>query len=233
MEIKFFSRVRKGNKRGTGFFYIPKEKSDLVNFKTRIKVTLYPRIYFFSQIVKHNERLGIYIPRRIMEKNDLLNKKIKVQLNKIEGFYAPIGSDGRVYIPGEIAKSKFLQNNSIISIEAVKNGKVIYKKYVKVYLYSRPNKKEKEFMCYVNKKLHGKNLIFNIETLPVKPQKRKLNPLITQLFRGMHYAFVNKNSTIIFKGNKLPAIVNTNLKLSDLAFYLGAYFADGTRKGNS
>jgi hypothetical protein len=27
--------------------------------------------------------------------------------------------------------------------------------------------------------------------------------------------------------------VNTNLKLSDLAFYLGAYFADGTRKGNS
>jgi hypothetical protein len=233
MEIKFISRVRKGNKRGAGFFYIPKDKSLLINLKTKVKVKIYPRIYFFSQVVKHNERLGIYIPRRIMEENDLLNKKIKVQLNKIEGFYAPVGSNGRVYIPGEIAKSKFLQDNSIIFIKAFENGKVVYKKYVKIYLYSRPNRKKKEFMCYVDKKLHGKNLIFNIETLPVKPQKGKMNPLIAQLFCGMHYAFLDKNSTIIFKGNKLSAIINTNFKLSDLAFYLGAYFADGTRKGNS
>jgi hypothetical protein len=233
MEIKFISHVRRGNKRGTGFLYIPKEKSALINLKTRVKVKLHPRIYFFSQIVKHNGRLGIYIPQRIMEENDLLNKKIKVQLNKIEGFYARIGSDGRVYIPGEVAKSKFLQNNSIISIKVFENGKVILEKYVKVYLYSRPNRKEKEFMCYVDKKLHGKNLIFNIETFPVKPQKRKINPLIAQLLRGMRYAFINEDSAIIFKGNKLPAIINTNFKLSDLAFYLGAYFSDGTRKGNN
>jgi len=49
----------------------------------------------------------------------------------------------------------------------------------------------------------------------------------------MHYGFIGKNSAIIFKGNKIPAIINVNIHYPDIVFYLGAYFADGTRKGNS
>lgn len=49
----------------------------------------------------------------------------------------------------------------------------------------------------------------------------------------MHCALVNDCSLIIFKGNKVPAVINSKFQYSDIALYLGAYFADGTKKGNS
>ena len=53
-----------------------------------------------------------------------------------------------------------------------------------------------------------------------------------QLLKGTDYAFISKDSIIIFK-HKVPAIITSNINYSEIAFYLGAYFADGTKKGNS
>lgn len=62
MEIKFISNIRRGNRIGTGFLYIPKDKGDLLSPRKRVKVNLLNRFYFFSKITKHNDRFGVYVP---------------------------------------------------------------------------------------------------------------------------------------------------------------------------
>jgi len=233
MELRFISHIRKGNKIGVGFFYVPQNKTNLLNFEDRVKVGLGNEIYFYSKIARHNERTGIYIPRHIMMKNDLLDKEMKIHVEKIDGFYAPIASDGRVYIPYDIVKNESLYYNNIIFIKAIDNNKIIQEEYVKIYVARRPKRKYKEFICYVEKNLSGKTLVFRIEKLSSVPRNGKLNPLVAKLLQDTYYAFIDENSAIIFKGNKTPAIVNLNVKYSDIAFYLGAYFADGTKIGNS
>lgn len=233
MEFKFVSQIRKGNNRGAGFFYIPQNQLNLFILHEKIKVKLCNKINFFAQITKYDNRFGIYVPRCIMKQNDLLNKDVKVQLSRINGFYAPVASDGRIYIPYDIVRDKILRHNDIISIKAIENNKIVQEEYIKIYVTRRPKRKQEEFICYVNKNLSGKTLVFQAEKLSSVPRNEKMDPLVAKLLYGTHYTFVNKNLVIVFKGNKVPVIINPNLKLSNLAFYLGAYFADGTKIGNS
>lgn len=62
---------------------------------------------------------------------------------------------------------------------------------------------------------------------------KKISQSIVEFFKDTHYAFIDDSSAIIFRGNKMPVIVDTKINLVDFASYLGAYFADGTKKGNS
>ncbi len=231
MEIKFTVHIQKANKGGTGIIYLPKEKRSFFNLGNRVQIRLFPDIYFFSKIIKYS-RLGLYIPKNIVKTHKLLNKEVSVWVKKIRGFYAPVASDGRIYLPYDIVKSESLHRGDIIFIKAMDNHRVIYKKYSKVYTATRIKRNRKEFIYYLDKALSGRILEFQIGKLSQIPQDF-VNPIVKKLLERMHYGFVDKDLAIIFRGNKVPAIINLNFKLSGLAFYLGAYFADGTRKGNS
>jgi len=233
MELKFISRIKKSNKRGTGFLPIPKDKLFLFGLSDKVQIKFLNNVYFFAQIIEYSHKLGVYVPRSLMEKHRLLNKEVEIQIKKIRGFYAPVASDGRIYLPYDIVKNESLRDNDIISIKAIENNKIIHEKYVKIYVTTRPKRRWKEYICYLDKNLSGRTLVFQVKKLSPIPPYRRVNPLLAKLLQDMHCAFIDKNSTIIFKGNKVPAIININLELSDLAFYLGAYFADGTKKGNS
>ncbi len=232
MKIKFIARIQKANKIGTGVIYIPKEKRTFFNLGDRVRVRLFPDIQFFSKIINYSQ-LGIYVPKDIVKDYQLLNKKVKIRMEEIKGFYAPVASDGRIYLPYDIVKNNSLHQNNIISIKVIENNKVIQEKYVKIYMTIRPERRQRELICYLDKTLYNKTLLFQVEKLPQVPQNKKINLLVAKLLRDVYYAFIDNDSAIIFKGNKVPAIIGTNLKYSDLAFYLGAYFADGTKKGNS
>ncbi len=232
MVIKFTSIVRKGNKRGTGFFYLARDKENLLEIGKRVKVELPNSIYFFSKLIKHNNRLGIYVPKKIMSKSQLLNKNIEFQISKINGFYSRMYLDGRIYIPKDIAENQILKQNDIVLIKGIENNKVIQEKYSKVNIYKK--KKRIEYMCIFDKSFYGKKLIFKIEKKTQGGWKPKPNLIpLDKIFKDMNCALTNRDSLILFKGNKVPAIVNIKLKYPDIAFYLGAYFADGTKKGNS
>jgi len=233
MKIKFVSHIKKGNKSGTGVFYIPKNKIDLFGLGDWVNVRLSKNVSFFSKIIFYSHRLGIYVPKNLVKTHKLINKEVEIQMKKIKGFYAPVASDGRVYLPCDIVKTESLHQNDIISIKAIENNKVIQEKYVKIYMTTRPKRRQREFICYLDKVLYNKTLLFQIKKLSSVPRNGKINPVIAKLLQDIYYAFIDKDSVIIFKGNKVPAIIDTNLKYSDLAFYLGAYFADGTKKGNS
>jgi len=231
MEIKFVSNIRKGNRIGTGFFYIPQDKDNLLTHGKRVGVNLSDRFHFFSKISKHDNRLGIYAPKHLVTENNLLNKNVKIQLTEIKGFYSKISPDGIIYIPRDIIKEQEIKPNSIVLIKALKGNKAIEKKYSKIAAHWKRNKLE--YVCVFDKNFYGREILFKIEKQPTKTSRKELNSTIIKLLKGMYYALIGKNLVIVFKGYKVPAVINTNLKYSDIAFYLGAYFADGTRKGNS
>ncbi len=231
MKIDFTGIMQRANRTGTGIIYIPKEKYPLLNLGDKLRVKLIPDIWFFAKLIKYS-RLGIYVPKNIVEAHELMKREAKVRLKKIKGFYAPVSSDGRIYIPDDIARNKLVHQDDVVLIKAMDNNKVIYRKYAKIYITQRPKRKRKEFICYVDKMLQKQTLEFQIEKLPQAPLY-SINPIASELLQKMYYGFIGKNRAIIFRGNKAPALINLKLELSNLAFYLGAYFADGTKKGNS
>lgn len=233
MSLSFIPQIQKGNRTGTGLIYIPKKKSIFFNLGQRIEVQLIPlNIRFFAKIIKYPPGSGIYVPKKIIKIYRLLSKKVKIQIKKIEGFYSKIFSDGRIHIPKDIVENQKLKHNNIVLIKGIENGEVVREKYSKIYCTKRKNRKS-EYLCVFDKNFYGKQILFKVKKLSKETYKRKLNPLLNQALKDFQWAFIGKDRVIIFKGNKVSTIVNTNLKLSDFIFYLGAYFADGTKKGNS
>ncbi len=234
MEIKFIAGIKKGNAKGTGFFYIPEERSTLLSLGVRVNVKLLNSLYFFAKVIKYGNRLGIYVPKRPMEENNLLDKNVKIQINEIDGFYSKMCSDGRIYLPQDIVKKQKIERNEIILIRGIKNDKVIRKKYSKVQITNREKRHQMEYTCVFDKKFYGKNLIFKVENKTPKNWKPKFNiNIIDTSLEKMHYGFIDRNLSIAFYGSKIPVIVSNKFKYSDIAFYLGAYFSDGTKIGNS
>lgn len=231
MVVKFTSVIRRGNKNGTGFFYLSKNNRKFLNLGDRIRVKVL-RSAFFAKIIFYSHRLGVYVPKHIVAKNNLLNKKTRIQIDKVDGFYAKVYSDGRIYIPKDIVENQKLKHNEIILIKGIENGKIVCEKYSKIHVTKRKNRLA-EYHCVFDKNFCARELLFKIEKCSREDLSENLSSVMRQLLKGIHYAFISRNSVIIFKGNKIPAIINANIYYPDIAFYSGAYFADGTRKGNS
>jgi len=230
MKIKFAIYIRKGNKSGTGFFYIPKNKIDLFNLGDWVRVELSKNIHFFAKTIFYSHRLGVYVPQHIVIENNLLHKEVEIRIEKVDGFYAKMYSDGRIYIPKDIVENQKLKHNDIVLIKGIENGKIVYAKYSKIHVTKRENRLA-EYHCVFDKAFRAQKLLFKIKKQSHEANKEKLNPLMIQLLKGIHHAFINKDSIIIFK-HKVPATITFNINYPEVAFYLGAYFSDGTRKGN-
>lgn len=230
MELRFASQIRKGNNKGTGFTYLPKDKIKLFNLGDVVSVRL-SKDKFFAKIISYSHRLGLYIPRYIAIRNNLINAKVEIRLKKVDGFYAKMYSDGRVYIPKDIIENQKLKNNDIVLIKGIEDGITVREKFSRVHIIKRKNRSS-EYLCIFDKIFYKKRLLFRIEKRS-QGNRKDLNQIAVQLLKDMHYAFVAEDSVIVFKGNKVPVILNTKIEYPDIAFYLGAYFADGTKKGNS
>lgn len=231
MKNHFFSTVKEANAKGTGFLSLPKKGRDSFQLGDRVKIKLSDAIEFFARIVKWGG-WGVYVPKDVMAKSNLLNKEVEVQIQKIDGFYSKIGKDGRIYIPEDIVKRHNLQEDDVVLVKGSKEKDVLKKKYCRIYL-SHKKRETADYICTFAQKFHGKNLVFQIEKEDNKELKSELSSAIATVIEDMQYTFTDKNSLIIFKGNKVPAIIPTKVDLSDIAFYFGAYFTDGTKKGNN
>jgi AbrB family looped-hinge helix DNA binding protein len=232
MCLEFISKIKKGNRTGTGLIYIPKKKKHVFNLGQRVEVQLVsPNVQFFAKIIKYPPGAGIYIPKKLVKIYKLLGKEVKVQIKKVEGFYSKLYRDGRIYIPKDIAKNLKLKPNDIVLVKGIKDGRILKEKYSKIHVRKVKND-QKEYFCIFDKKFFKKPLLFKIEKQFSRRCKEKLSSLMRKLLKGTNWAFIKPNSVIIFK-HKIPTIINAQINYPNLAFYLGAYFADGTRKGNS
>ena len=221
---KFKSTVTKGNNRGAGFIRIPLQLRDNFSIGDQYKVSIVSKIEYYSKIRDYRGK-GIFVPTQINIKTKLYKKEVKVKLKKIDGFYTKVGSEGRIYIPN----SYNLKRSDIISISATIKGKEIIK-YPKIYL--REKGTSKEFIFYLNPILHNEEVIIKVNEIFPKNKLTHSNKLFNLLLKDFDFAEIDKNKIIIFYGNRVPIIINNNMDISNLAYYLGCYFADGTKKGN-
>lgn len=230
--IQFISLPRKGNNKGAGFVFLPKKAESSFKFGEKVRVELFGNIHFFAKIAKANNRIGVYIPRSITLENNLLSKKVAVKIVKINGFYSRISLDGRIYVPQDVIKKLKIKQNDIIFVKGVENSKIVERKYLKVSVNKRKSGK-KEYTVAFGRNFHKRELLFQLEKKSCDKGNKNITPILRKVLGGMHYALTNDCSLIIFNGNKVPAVINSRFQYPDIALYLGAYFADGTKKGNS
>ena len=217
----FKSIVKKGNNKGVGFISIPIEKRDFFSINHQVKVILNSKIEFFSKI-KFYGTIGFYVPYKIMNHKRLLGKEVKVKITKLDGFFTNIGGDGRIYIPQNIAKNHSLNKGDIIEIESnIDNKRDI--NHCLINFRERENKPE--YMCMFDCKKSKKSGIFKVTRK--LPKKENHNPLL----KGFNFAEINNKETIIYHGKRMPIIINSSINVNKIVYYLGCYFADGTKRG--
>lgn len=224
----FKSIVKKGNNKGIGFISIPFEKRSLFSINDQIKITVNSKIEFFSKI-KFYSAIGFYVPYKNMIQNKLFDKEVNVEIEKIDGFFTSIGSDGRIYIPQNIAEKFSLKNDDLVEIQSdINNEKTT--KYCIINFRKRGN--TTEYMCMFDFKKHKKTGIFRLVRKLCKNPESFSN-LLKNTLKELNFAEIDNQRMIIYYGNRMPIIVNSNISIDKIPHYLGCYFADGTKKGNS
>ncbi|MBU0628813.1 MAG: hypothetical protein KKC75_06490 [Nanoarchaeota archaeon] len=222
----FKSIVKKGNNKGVGFISIPPEKKGLFSIDDRIRIIADSKIEFFSKI-KFYGTLGFYVPYKAMIENKLLGKNINIKVEKVDGFFTSVGNDGRIYIPQNIAKEHSLHKRDIIEIESnINNERII--KYCLVNFRQRKN--TKEYACMFDIKKSKREGIFKLN-------KKLTNTLENQSFlkeiiKEFNFGVISNERVILYHGNRMPIIIDSNTDINKIAYYLGCYFADGTKRGN-
>ncbi len=225
MKIQFISKIRIANKSGTGFLKLPVENSNLFKIGDHVEVFL-DQQKFPASVIKWGN-VGIYVPREIAK--DLLEKKINAEVKIIQENYAKVGYDGRIYIPLYLAKNLSLKDKDIIYVKIFQdNG--FREKYSQLNVRKRGRKIE--YMCMAGKDLAKKRIRFTIERKHSDFTQSKKFIDLSNFLNKTNFAITQDNKLIVFS-RKLPIIINPEIKLSGIALYLGAYYSDGTKKGNN
>jgi hypothetical protein len=221
---KYKCTVTKGNDRGAGFIRIPLQIRNKFCIKDQYKATINSKIRYYCKIRDYRGK-GIFVPVEINVKNRLYKKEVDVELEKIDGFYTKVGSDGRIYVPNTYP----LKKGDIISISIKINGEKLIK-YPKIYL--RKKKNTKELIFYLDKSFYNKEVIIKVDIILQKNKLVNSKHIFNKLLKNFDFAEIETNKIIVYYGNRVPIMVNNNIDIKNLAHYLGCYFADGTKKGN-
>jgi hypothetical protein len=100
--MRIREKVWIGNKEGAGFVRLTKNTQDL-HFKDKVKVNILNEnsivTTFYASLTSYKNYIGFYIPQKICSFYKLLGKEVEFEVEKVNGFYAKLGNDGRVYIP--------------------------------------------------------------------------------------------------------------------------------------
>lgn len=224
METTIFkSAVTKGNSKGAGFIRIPANIRSKFSITEQYKATINSKITFYCKI-RDYKGTGLFVPIEINRKNKLYKKEVNVKLEKIDGFYTKVGPEGRVYIPNFYN----LNERDIISANVRINGRDSIK-YPRIYL--REKKNSKEFIFYLDSKLCGEEAIIKIDYIFQKNRMIQSKIFYNDLLKDFDFAEMI-NGIVVYYGNRIPIIINNSIDIKDIAYYLGCYFADGTKRGN-
>jgi hypothetical protein len=231
MTIKFKSKIRRHNKRGVGFIYLPDYYQNQFKVSRELKVEIVlpdNKMFFFAKLRIHNKE-GIYVPSHITKKFGLLNKEANIRIKEIKGFFTKTSQDGRIYLPQNYANELKLKQNEIVLIEGIIDEKK-YSEFCQVKIRQKTN--TREYFCMFNPKLIKKEGIFSIKYI-LSRNKFRIPKKIISLIENFNYAFLNKETIVLYYGNRVPIIAKIDFDLTNISHYLGCYFADGTKNGNN
>ena len=220
--MKFKSITKKGNNKGVGFVILP-ENSGLNKGDTLIVKVLEKDIEFYASARIYYKKLGFYISSKIMNKKKLLGESFTFSVENVDGFHTKIGYDGRIYLPNRLAKENNVRKGDCLLIEGIIGSKVI-KRYCQVGI--RKKERTVEFKCQFSIESRHQEGIFRIIQI--------VNPSSTLYSNNDTFSYeIDERNAIVFRGKMSPAIVKKSIHIEEFAHYMGCYFADGTKKGNS
>ncbi|MDP3698033.1 MAG: hypothetical protein Q8R47_00450 [Nanoarchaeota archaeon] len=231
MIIAFESIVRKYNNRGVGFIYLPGEHQNNSKVGQQVQVSIESKnskVIFFSRLRK-THKIGIYIPAEIASYNKLLNQLATITITEVDGFFAKVSDDGIIYIPQQKAQELKLKQNEIILIEGIVDS-INHNRLCQVKIREKQN--TTEYFCTFNKEFGKKEGIFSIKSI-VSRNKQETKNMVLNIIKDFNYASLDKNKIVAFHGKRVPITINLNIHLKEIAYFLGCYFSDGTKKGNS
>ncbi len=232
MPARFKSKVKKGNSSGTCFAKVTPKISKM-RLGDRVKVSLSidgSTPSFFARIIKMDGAFGIYIPSIISKKYGLFGKEITLEIEKISGFGTKAGNDGRIYVPIEYGKKFSLETNDIVLADIVLDED---KQTCLLKIIKRKRNNKIEFMAMLNPSYSCKDLQVRLKNKLTKNITPKAGGIDLKKILGNTVFQINGNELAIFDGKKKPAVISSYISYEEIALYMGAYFADGTRKGNS
>jgi len=225
--MRIRGKVWKGNKKGAGFVRLTKNTQDL-HLKDNIKVNILDGnsilTTFYASLASYKNYTGFYIPQKICSFYKLLGKEIEFEAEKVNGFYTKLGNDGRLYLPYEIASKLQLKPNELILVEGqVEN--ITKAKLCKIKVREKNNKKE--YFCIFSSELKNKSGLFVIKN---KLPKYSLKEPLRSILKDLNYGILDTRKIVILQ-HKSELYINPQIRLDDnLFYYIGCYFADGTRK---
>jgi hypothetical protein len=220
-------KVWRGNKKGAGFVRLTKNTQHF-HLKDNIKVNILDGnsilTTFYASLASYKNYIGFYVPQKICSFYKLLGKEVEFEVEKINGFYAKLGNDGRLYIPYEIASELHLKLNELILIKGqIEN--LTKTKVCKIKVREKNGKKE--YYCIFSSELKNKSGLFVIKG---KLSKHNLKEPLKSIVKDLNYGVLNNHKIVILQ-HKSELHINPQIKLvDDLFYYLGCYFADGTKK---
>lgn len=225
-------QMKKANTRGTGFFTLSQRLSSKFQEGNQVLVKIQSDvgIHYYGTIKRFNGKLVVYVPKEIMTKHELCHKTLEIRLEKVDGFHTKVGKDGRIYLPKKRAEELNLDEGQIIEV----NGQIgdrTETAYGPVLMRKRGNKTT--YRVNFNKNYAGKEGVFKIKnTFRPSSEKDKVSKDLNRILEGLDW-IVTGETVRVFDGNKLPVKMSRKVRLSEICYYLGAFFADGTKRGNS
>jgi hypothetical protein len=227
MMVRFSAEILKGNVNLTGFVKLPKEQLSGFNVGQCVKVRLEGTgsEHYFT-LRNYYAARGFFLPREIVRSNALMGKRMKFCVERVVGFPSKIGADGRIYLPLTIAKKSRIQHKDVVCIKGVVGGNTV-ECFSLVTLRRRG--KHPEYKCNFINEYRGRTGLFFIRNLSWRMKGLKVSGISDRFIS----ARIDRKRAVLFLGNRRPVIINYTIKPEHIAHYLGAYFADGTKRGNN
>ncbi len=227
----FESYICKANSAGAGFISLPERLESKFQIGKQVKININgdKSISFYTKIRKWRG-LGVYVPKKIATENNLCQKTCRVEIEQVNGFHTKIGSDGRIYIPKKRAEELQLEEGKIIKVkgEIGKTKETVYKP-----INIREKETTADYRITFDEEKAGKEGLFKIEDVLVpSSEKQEVNKDLREALEGLDWV-ITEEGIKIFDGKKVPVTLTKNLRLDSLSYYLGAFFADGTKRGDS
>jgi hypothetical protein len=171
--------------------------------------------------------LGVYIPKEICLKNNFLGKTLSFNTGILNGFPGKLGSDGRLYIPNKLADEYKLGLNRIVLINGIIDS-IHVKKYCKIKF--RLKRGSKEFFCMFSPKFKNKQGVFKIEKIH---GCFSLPKLMVDLLKNKNFVVLSNDEILIISHSSQLRLKTLYNITPEIVYYLGCYFADGTKKGHA
>ncbi|MCL4406495.1 MAG: hypothetical protein M1573_02335 [Candidatus Parvarchaeota archaeon] len=178
-------------------------------------------------IQNHKKGAYVLISKDLLEDFDL-KKYFKVQINYLNDMFHSKVTQHNLVIPKRLVSKEHFKRDDIVYLSAYSlTGDTIYFKNLISKVVK--NSKENKFILNVPTKYGIEEAVFKLNPAQI-PQ---LSSPLDDILNGLNLAKFGNDKIVFFYGkNKKPAFIYENGVLNnEIIYYLGAYFADGAKKG--